>query len=235
MKKKIAIIYLLFSIMLYCGCEINNLNSTKNPTKLTTSDIKQLVGITYGDVEKIYGTPESSTYYIKIDDLSSTNINYISLRALSYNSIIKACYNINNNDSYIVLWYKNNKVIKSYFNETDITNEDYLDMDINNVDIKIDYNNNASDFKKNLIVDKSRNYIGNNIKEFNNKYNLLYPKLAVNLYHKNKTLYLYDIKDNDYGYVNSNSLFIICDNNIITDISIIKSSKVFEVIISYIK
>lgn len=235
MKKKIITVYLLLTILLYCGCEMNNLNNTKSPAKLTVSDVRQLVGVTYGDVEKIYGSPEKSTYYINIDDLSNINENYISLRDFNYNSIIKSYYNINNDDSYVVLWYKNNKVIESSFNETTLIDEDYFDTTINNIDIKIDYNKNSSNLSENLIVNKYRNYIGNNIKQFNSKYNLLCPKIAVNLINENKVLYFYDIKNKNNGSIDDNSLFIICDNNIITEISIIKSSKVCEAIIDYTK
>ena len=53
MYRKISIIILLFFTLLCSGCEMNNLNNNKNTTKLATSDIKQLIGITYNDIEKI--------------------------------------------------------------------------------------------------------------------------------------------------------------------------------------
>ncbi|MPM29958.1 hypothetical protein SDC9_76500 [bioreactor metagenome] len=101
------------------------------------------------------------------------------------------------------------------------------------MDIKIDHNKNFSLLNKNFITDNYRNYIGNNIKEFNTKYNLICPKIAVNLLNKNKALYFYDIKSN--GHLNKYSLLIICDNNIIDEISIIDSSNLCETIIDYIK
>ena len=69
MCRKISIIILLFFTLLCSGCEMNNLNNNKNTTKLATSDIKQLIGITYNDIEKIYGSPEKSTYYINKNNL----------------------------------------------------------------------------------------------------------------------------------------------------------------------
>lgn len=231
MKKKFIIAFLLFNSLLSCSCEINNLNNTNNPAKLTTSDIKQLVGVTYDDVEKIYGSPEKSTYYINLNDLSRINKNYVSLRDFNHHSIIKTYYNRNNDDSHIILWYKNNIVIKASFNESDLISEDYFDMDTNNIDIRLDYNKNDSHLNKNFAVDKYRNFIGCNIKQFNNKYDLLCPKITVNLLNKNKILYFYDIKNKD---LNSNTLFLICDNNIITEISIVKSSRICETIINYI-
>ena len=233
MKKKFIIAFLLFSSLLYCSCEMNNLNNTNNPTKLTTSDIKQLVGVTYGDVEKIYGSPEKSTYYINLNDLSHINKNYISLRDFNHHSLIKTYYNYNrnNDDSYIILWYKDNIVVKSSFSESDIINEDYFDINTNNIDIKLDYNKNDSHLNRNFVADKYRNFIGCNIKQFNNKHNLLSPKILVNLLNKNKILYFYDIKNKD---INNNTLFLICNNNIITEISIIKSSRICETIIDYI-
>ena len=116
MKKKFIITFLLFNILLCFGCEMNNLNNSKNQTKLTTSDIKQLVGVTYGDVEKIYGSPEKSTYYLNRKDLSFVHHNHISLRDFNHYAIIKAYYDIDKDDSYVILWYKDNKVIKSSFN-----------------------------------------------------------------------------------------------------------------------
>lgn len=235
MRRKFIIAFLLFNTLLCCSCEMNDLNNTKSSTKLTASDIKQLIGVTYDDVEKIYGSPENSIYYINANDLSLINKNYISLRDFNHSSIIKAYYNINNNDSYIVLWYKYNKVISSSFNERDIINEDYFDTDINNMDIKIYYNKNASRLDKNLFTDKYRDYIGNNINEFNRQYNLICPKIVVNFSNNNKVLYFYSIKNENNEYLNNNSLFVICDNDIISEISIIKSSKICETIVDYIK
>lgn len=234
MKKYFIIILLILYSLLCCACEINNLNNTRTSTKLTTADIKQLVGVTYGDVEKIYGSPVKSTYFININDLSSMNRNYITLRDFNHYSIVKAYYNINNDDSYIILWYKDNKVVDSFFNETDIINENYFDISIDNIDIKIDYNQKSSYLSKALSKEKYKNYIGCNIKQFNDKYNLVSPKIAVNLLNKNKILYIYDIKGKNNESTN-NSLFIICNNNIITEINIIKSSTICESILSYIK
>lgn len=233
MKIKLIIILLLFSSLLLLGCEISNLNNTKTPVKLTISDIKQLIGVTYDDVEKIYGSPEKSTYYINISNLSSMDKKHISLRDFNYHSIIKAYYDINNNDSYIILWYKDNKVIKSSFYENNVNNEDYFDTKSNNIAVQIDYNKYDSTLNENLIKENYRSYIDKNLKEFNNKYNLSCPKIAVNLLNKNNILYFYNFKSPSNKI--NNSLFIICHNNIIKDISIIKSSHICEAIMDYIK
>lgn len=233
MKKKFIITFLLFNILLCFGCEMNNLNNSKNQTKLTTSDIKQLVGVTYGDVEKIYGSPEKSTYYLNRKDLSFVHHNHISLRDFNHYAIIKAYYDIDKDDSYVILWYKDNKVIKSSFNEADTVNEDYFETSINNTDIKIDYNKNFSTLNKNFITDKYRNYIGNNIKEFNTTYNLICPQIAVNLVNENKILYFYDIKSN--RHLNKHTLFIIYHNNVIDEISIINSSNICETFLDCLK
>lgn len=232
MKIKLLIIFLFLNTLLCCGCEINNLNKS-TPTKLTISDINQLIGVTYDDVEKIYGSPEKSTYYIRLKDLSNINRDYISLRTFNYHCIIKAYYNINNRDSYIILWYKNNKVIKSSFDESDVINKDYFSFDISSMDIKMDYNKNASCLNKNLTVDKFKNYVGSNIKELNNKYNLICPKIAVNLLNKDKILYFYDFKDENDNTDKTNSLFIITSNNIVVKTTIIDSNKVCETILTY--
>lgn len=233
MSKKFILIFLLLNISLILGCDMNNLNNRKNEIKLTASDINQLIGVTYGDVEKIYGSPEKSTYYINTKDLSSIKNNYISLRNFNHYAIIKAYYDINNDDSYVILWYKNNKVIKSSFDETDIIKKDYVETSINNIDVKIDYNKSFSSIDKNFIVEKYRDYMGNNIKEFNTTHNLNLPKIAVDVSNKNKVLYFYGIKSKEH--LNKHFLFIICDNNIITEISIIDSSKICETIIDCIK
>ena len=108
------IISLLISIFIFSGCEISNLNNKINSPQMTTSDIKQLVGVSYDDIEKIYGSPEQAAYYINKNDLKNMKSNYISLRNFNYYSIIKSYYSIN--DNYLILWYKNNKVINAFFN-----------------------------------------------------------------------------------------------------------------------
>ena len=235
MKRKLIILIILFQILLLCGCQINELNNTKTPSKLTVSDIKQLIGVTYSDIEKIYGSPKKSTYYINSNDLYSINNNHVSLRNFNYYSIIKAYYDINNDDSYIILWYKNNKVIESYFYENNIMDKDYFNVSDNDINIQIDYNKYPS--KLNNVLNKKIyiNYIGSNIKEFNNKYNLICPQIVVNLLNKNNTLYFYNIKNTDINHVSNNYLFITCDNDIIIDINIIDQSSVCESIIEYIK
>ena len=47
------IISLLISIFIFSGCEISNLNNKINSPQMTTSDIKQLGGVSYADIEKI--------------------------------------------------------------------------------------------------------------------------------------------------------------------------------------
>ena len=63
--------------------------------------------------------------------------NYISLRNFNYYSIIKSYYSIN--DDYLILWYKNNKVINAFFNEKDMINKNDISMEISNKDIKLNY------------------------------------------------------------------------------------------------
>ena len=229
MTKKFILLIILFQILLFCGCEINNLNNTKKPSKLTVSDIKQLIGISYDDIEKIYGPPEKSTYYLNTNILSSISNNHLTLRDFNHNSIIEAYYNIGNNDSYIMLWYKNNKVIESYFYENYINDKNYFDINSNNINLKIGYNKCSSvlgtDFDKNIY----KNYIYTNIKNFNNKYSLNSPLITVNLLDKNTVLYFYNIEN-----ITNDSLFIVCNNNIIADIKIIKHSSICESIIEYI-
>lgn len=234
MKRKLIILILLFQALLLYGCQMNDLNNTKTPSKLTVSDIKQLIGVNYSDIEKIYGSPKKSTYYINSNDLYFINNNHVSLRNFNYYSIIKAYYDINNDDSYIILWYKNNKVIESHFYENHIIDKDYFDIN-NNIDIQIDYNKYPSKLNNDLSKKTYENYISANIKEFNNKYNLICPQIVVNLLKKNNTLYFYDIKNTDIKNISNNFVFIICDNNIIIDINIIKQSSICESIIEYIK
>ena len=95
------IISLLISIFIFSGCEISNLNNKINSPQMTTSDIKQLVGVSYDDIEKIYGSPEQATYYINKNNLKNMKSNYISLRNFNYYSIIKSYYSIND-EMYLV-------------------------------------------------------------------------------------------------------------------------------------
>ena len=93
------IISLLISIFIFSGCEISNLNNKINSPQMTTSDIKQLVGVSYDDIEKIYGSPEQAAYYINKNDLKNMKSNYISLRNFNY------YYIINKLDTYQYLTY----------------------------------------------------------------------------------------------------------------------------------
>ena len=214
MCRKISIIILLFFTVLCSGCEMNNLNNNKNTTKLATSDIKQLIGITYNDIEKIYGSPEKSTYYINKNNLSKIQKNYISLRSFNYHSIIKAYYKTTVEDKYIILWYKNNKVIKACFDEDDIISKDSFYSEVNNTDFKIDYFSSSSSLKNKYSLEEYKTYIGDKIPNIYRKYQ------AIN---KSKNEY-----DND-------CLFIISNNNKITYINTINSSKICETILEYIK
>ena len=218
MYRKISIIILLFFTLLCSGCEMNNLNNNKNTTKLATSDIKQLIGITYNDIEKIYGSPEKSTYYINKNNLSKIQKNYISLRSFNYHSIIKAYYKTTVEDKYIILWYKNNKVIKACFDEDDIISKDSFSSSLNN--------------KYNL--EEYKTSIKDSIFSFNKKHNLSCPKIAVNFSSSNKVLYFYHINKSKNEYDND-CLFIISNNNKITYINTINSSKICETILEYIK
>ena len=234
MYRKISIIILLFFTLLCSGCEMNNLNNNKNTTKLATSDIKQLIGITYNDIEKIYGSPEKSTYYINKNNLSKIQKNYISLRSFNYHSIIKAYYKTAVEDKYIILWYKNNKVIKACFDEDDIISKDSFYSEVNNTDFKIDYFSSSSSLNNKYNLEEYKTSINDSIFSFNKKHNLSCPKIAVNFSSSNKILYFYHIRKSKNEYDND-CLFIISNNNKITYINTINSSKICETILEYIK
>lgn len=218
------IISLLISIFIFSGCEISNLNNKINSPQMTTSDIKQLVGVSYDDIEKIYGSPEQATYYINKNNLKNMKSNYISLRNFNYYSIIKSYYSIN--DDYLILWYKNNKVINAFFNEKDMINKNDISMEISNKDIKLNYFKNSSSLKNKIDF---KNHIGNNINYFKINYNLSCPKISVDILNKNKKLYFYNFSNN-----NNTSLFIIVNSQSITFIDIIKTSQICETILEYI-
>ena len=234
MCRKISIIILLFFTLLCSGCEMNNLNNNKNTTKLATSDIKQLIGITYNDIEKIYGSPEKSTYYINKNNLSKIQKNYISFRSFNYHSIIKAYYKTTVEDKYIILWYKNNKVIKACFDEDDIISKDSFYSEVNNTDFKIDYFSSSSSLNNKYNLEEYKTSINDSIFSFNKKHNLSCPKIAVNFSSSNKVLYFYHINKSKNEYDND-CLFIISNNNKITYINTINSSKICETILEYIK
>lgn len=235
MKRKLVILIVLSQILLLCACQMNELNNTKAPSKLTVSDVKQLIGVTYSDIEKIYGSPKKCTYYINSNDLYSINNKHVSLRNFNYHSIIKAYYDINSDDSYIILWYKNNKVVESYFYENDVIDSDYFNISNNNIDIQISYNKSSSKLNSDSNKIIYKNYIGTNIKDFYNKYDLIFPQITVNLLDKNNTLYFYNIKNTNINNISDDYLFVTCDNDIIIDINIIKQSSVCESIIEYVK
>ena len=234
MDKKLIITTLIFFTLLYCGCEISNLNNYKNTVKLATSDIKQLIGVTYDDIDKIYGAPEKSTYYVNKSDLSSLQGNYITLRDFNHHFIIKAYYNTGDKDAYIVLWYKNNKVIEALFNETDIISKDSFCSEVNNTDFKIDYFSSSSHLRNKYNLEEYKTYIGDNIYSFNKKYNLSCPKIAVNFLNSNKILYFYYIDKSKNEY-EDDYLFIVSNNNKITYINTVNSSKICETILEYMK
>ena len=202
------IISLLISIFIFSGCEISNLNNKINSPQMTTSDIKQLVGVSYDDIEKIYGSPEQATYYINKNNLK----------------IIKSYYSIN--DDYLILWYKNNKVINAFFNEKDMINKNDISMEISNKDIKLNYFKNSSSLKNKIDF---KNHIGNNINYFKINYNLSCPKISVDILNKNKKLYFYNFSNNS-----NTSLFIIVNSQSITFFDIIKTSQICETILEYI-
>ena len=230
MYKNIAFI-ILFSILLCCGCEMSNLNNN-TPTKLLSCDVKQLIGVTFDDIEKIYGDADKSTYYINSKDLSKINRDYTSLRDFRYHSIIRSYYNINKNEDYIILWYKNNKVIDAFFNEKDIINTYNIDNELKNIDIKIDYFKYSSYIKSKSTLDKYKVFIGNDIKNFNKNYNLNCPYIVVNLLKNNKTFYFYNLKEDNVN--KKNCLFVSTEVGKITHINIINSSKICETIMNYI-
>ncbi|WP_455538335.1 hypothetical protein [Terrisporobacter sp.] len=234
MYKKILIGFLLFLTLFFLGCEINDLNNNKNTTKFATSDIKQLIGITYDDIEKIYGSPLRSTYYINKNDLLKIQKNYVSVRSFNYYSIIKAYYKTTMKDEYIILWYKNNKVAKILFDEKDILNENCLYEEINNMDFKIDYFKNSSYLESNSNLKKFKSYINSNISDFNKMYDLNCPQVAANLLNTNKILYFYNISKSNNNY-DDECIFIVVNNNKIVELSIIKFTFICETILNYIK
>ncbi len=218
-----TLITLLCFMFLFSGCEVKNLNTKINSSQMTTSYIKQLIGVNYDDIEKIYGSPERSTYYINKSDLANINKNYINLRNLNYYSIIKSYYRIDN-DNYMVLYYKNNKVINAFFDDSDIINKNDFFMDIENCDITLNYFKNSSSLNDKFINKNFKNNIHNNFENFRKTYNLSFPQIYINI--SNKNLYFYNIDNKNKDL----SLFIITKSNKITFIDIIKTSQIWETV-----
>lgn len=236
-NKLLISIFIISSLLI--GCDMSHLNNKHdNLNKSISSDINQLIGITYKDIEKIYGIPEKSIYYINKDDINIKSISHITTRDFYDKSFMKASYNTSYEfNSYINISYKNGKVTNATYDNIDVIN--YNKSTEENELIKSDFKIESfrdSDFiylnKFNLDIDEN-SFKGKNINNFNKKFSISCPNMIATDTKNNKILYFYQIKisDTSSSSNNENVVLIYTSNNIIKKIQVIKKKFICELIL----
>ena len=222
------------------GCDMRHLNNKyEDINKPINYDINQLIGITYKDVEKIYGTPEKSIYYINKDDINIKNINNITTRDFYNKSFMEASYNTSYEfNSYINVSYKNGKVTNATYDNIDVINynkcieEDRLIKS----DFKIEIFRDSDFISLNRSdLDMYQNtFIGKNINAFNKNSSVSCSNIIATDNKNNKILYFYPIRMSNIPTSSNNDeniMLVYTINDVIKNIEIIKKKFICELII----
>lgn len=174
MKKPILLAFIFISL-LAVGCSMNNKNP--NSDKLieqTSKNMDKLMNSRFKDVEKSFGTPYSSVYYIDTEDFKEKDIQNITMDDIRDSvSILSTYKNNNKSDEYIHVYYEDGIVRDAISGKYDLNKSPKFNKeDFKDATYKVEF------FKgKGLICrnDFSLSYakqslIGKQISDFNNTY-----------------------------------------------------------------
>ncbi|MGL4913927.1 MAG: hypothetical protein ACRC3Y_16010 [Romboutsia sp.] len=174
MKKPILFAFMFISL-LAVGCSMNN--KTPNSNKVieqTSTNMDKLMNAKFKDVEKSFGTPYSSVYYINTKDFKGKDLQSITMDDIRNNvSILSTYKNNNKSDEYIHVYYKDGVVEEALAGKYDLNKSSKFNKeDFSNAKYKVEF------FKGKGVIcqnDFSLSYakqslIGKQISEFNNAY-----------------------------------------------------------------
>ena len=174
MKKPILFAFMFISL-LSVGCSMNN--KTPNSDKVieqTSNNIDKLMNARFKDVEKSFGTPYSSVYYIDTKDLKGKDIQNITINDIRDNiSILSTYKNNEKSDEYIHVYYENGVVKEALTGKYDLNKSSKFNKkNLNNTEYKVEFFKGKgiicqNDFSLSYV---QRNLIGKQINDFNNAY-----------------------------------------------------------------
>ncbi|MCR8745020.1 hypothetical protein [Romboutsia lituseburensis] len=200
MKKSILLAFTLISI-LSVGCSMNNKQSETNTADKSieqpSNNMDKLINSKFKDVEKSFGSPYSSTFYINTEDLKGKNIESLTMDDLRDSVTILSTYKNNKkSDDYIHVYYENGVVKDALTGEYNLKNSEKFNKDkFNNAEYKVDFYKGKgiiceTDFSLNYAKD---NLIGKTIKDFENAYYVKSANFIASTTNGTDKLYFYPL------------------------------------------
>ena len=200
MKKLTLLAFTLISI-LSVGCSMSNKQSETNNTnkaiEQTSNDMDKLIDSKFKDIEKSFGTPYSSTFYINTEDLKGKNIENLTMDDLRDSVTILSTYKNNKkSDDYVHVYYENGVVKDSVTGGYNLRTSEKFNKDkFKNTEYKVEfYKGKGVICKTDFVLDYAKeNLIGKTIKDFENSYYVKSANFIASTTNSTDKLYFYPL------------------------------------------
>lgn len=198
--KKFILFTFIFVSVLASGCSMNTKNNTTNSDKViqqSSMNTDKLMNTGFKEVEKSFGTPYSSVYYIDTNKLSGKDMNTLAMEDLRDSVTILSSYkNKEKNDEYIHVYYENGKAKDALSGAYNLSTSDrFTSKDLSKADYKVEFFNGkglicSDDFKLEYV---KKDFVNKKISDFNNAYDLKSANFIASTMTSNDKIYFYPL------------------------------------------
>lgn len=201
--KKNLIILLVFVSLLATACSMNTKNTKANEYIHKASvNTEKMMNAAFRDVEKSFGMPHSSVYYINTDNLKGKDFNTITMEDIRNSVNVQSAYEVDKNkDSYLHVYYENGKVKNALTGNYDMYNSEEFTKNVatSNADYKIEFfQNKGLICEKDFTIENSKkDFVGANIANFNKAYEVNSANFVASSVNNNDKLYFYPLVPHD--------------------------------------
>lgn len=197
--KKNLLLLLAFVALFATACSMN-VNNPKANTYIRQASVntEKLKNASFRDVEKAFGTPYSSVYYINTQNLKGNNLSTLTKEDLQNNVTIQSTYEVDKNkDSYLHVYYENGKVKDVVSGNYNLYNSERFIKNnaVTNSNYKIEfYKNKGMICERDFTIEYAKkDYIGTNIAEFNKSYQVNSANFVASSINSTDKLYFYPL------------------------------------------
>lgn len=198
MKKTIMFTLACVSILLV-GCAMNEKKSIPNASINQSSiNMDKLANARFRDIEKSFGMPYSSVFYIDADKVKGKDINTLTMDDLRDSITVQSAYKMNNgNDSFLHIYYENGKVKDAVSGNYNLFNSNKFEKNLKvpKSGYKVEFYNS-----KGMICNKEftsqyakRDFIGKAVKDFNKTYKVDSANFIASVINGTEKLYFYPL------------------------------------------
>lgn len=201
--KKNLLLLLVFVALFATACSMN-VSNPKSSTYIQKASVNtdKLMNAGFMDVEKAFGVPHSSVYYINTENLKGKDMNTLTMDDLRNSVTIESAYEVDKNkDSYLHVYYENGKVNEIVTGNYNLFNSERFNKNeaVASSNYKIEfYKNQGAICENDFTIENARkDFIGANIADFNKSYLVNSANFVASKVNGTEKLYFYPLVPHD--------------------------------------